>query len=48
MPAGGHPTLELARQAIEQRARALLTQLAEIEEEPSDHVAEAVAVGSPV
>ena len=48
MPAGGHPTLEAARQAIEQRAQALLAHLAEVEDEPSEHVAEGVAVAGPM
>jgi len=48
MPAGGHPILELAREAIEQRARTLFAHLAEIEDEPSEHVAGGVAVGGTV
>ena len=39
MPAGGHAILGQARQAVERRARALLAQLQELE---NDQVAETV------
>jgi serine/threonine-protein kinase HipA len=36
MPAGGHPILEQTRQAVENRARALLLQLDELAEDPPE------------
>jgi serine/threonine-protein kinase HipA len=43
MPAGNHPILVQARQAVERRARALLAQLHELGEEPADKTIDAEA-----
>jgi serine/threonine-protein kinase HipA len=52
MPAGGHPTLEAARAAVEQRSRVLLAQLEDAEDEfselpeGSEHARAATIAGS--
>jgi serine/threonine-protein kinase HipA len=40
MPAGGHVILDQTRRSIEDRARALIAQLEEIEEEPDEQTAD--------
>ena len=40
MPAGGHVILDRTRRSIEDRARALIAQLEEIEEKPDEQAAD--------